>query len=145
MPSLSGQCNPAIGPLVQIGVDPPLGTTPFTPSRVIQPIPTAHLFSGLLDTGATTSCISAAVVAALGISAAGMRPMGSATQVSVATNTYLVDIALVFVGVNWWFPNLLAYEYVPSLNSGHQVLIGRDVICQGVFTLHTDGHFSFSI
>jgi len=69
--------------------------------------------------------------------------MGSATQQSVATNTYLVDV--VFPGFAWWFPNLLVFEYNPAPNCGHQILLGRDILCQGAFTLHNDGHFSFSI
>ena len=146
MPSLSGQCNPAVGPLVQMGVEPPAAPgVQITPARFLQPIPAPRLFSALVDTGASTTCISAAVVAAIGIPPAGLRQMGSATQASVATNTYVVDLALVFVGINWWFPGVLVFEYVPSPNAGHQMLLGRDIICQGAFTLHSDGHFSFSI
>jgi hypothetical protein len=121
------------------------GTIQATPARLFQPIPAGRIFSSLVDTGATTSCISAAVVAALGITPAGMRPMGSATQTSVATNTYLIDLAIIFTGVNWWFPNLLVFEYTPAQNCGHHILVGRDILCKGAFTLHSDGHFSFSI
>jgi hypothetical protein len=71
--------------------------------------------------------------------------MGSATQASVATNTYVVDLGVVFGPVNWWFPSMLVFEYLPAANAGHQVLLGRDILCQGAFTLHSDGHFSFSI
>lgn len=144
MPSLSGRCNPAIGPLVRLGVEPP-GTLRNTAALIMAPIPATRIFSALIDTGATTSCISAPVVAALGIAPAGMRPMSSTTHTSVATNTYLVDFALILPGINWWFPNLLAYEYAPPPNCGHQILLGRDILCQGAFTLHRDGHFSFSI
>ena len=143
MPSLSGQCNPAVGPLIQMGVEP-AGTLAAAPNRILQPVPANRLFAGLVDTGATTSCISAAVIAALGLTPSGMRQMGSATQPSVATNTYVVDLAVVFPGFPWWFANMLVFEYTPAPNCGHQVLMGRDIICQGAFTLHWDGHFSFS-
>src|SRR5579875_1584640 len=125
MPSLSGQCNPAIGPLIQVGVDAPAGSAAVTPARFLQPIAPNRLFSALVDTGAQITCISAAVVTAVGISPAGMRPMGSATQTSVATNTYVVDLGIVFNGINWWVPSLLVFEYVPPVNAGHQ---GRSLL-----------------
>jgi hypothetical protein len=93
---------------------------------MMQPVPAAQTFQGLMDTGATTCCISANVIAALGIKSAGMRPMGSATDPSAPTNTYIIDLAVIFASpavISWWFPNLLVYEYTPPPNCGHEILL----------------------
>jgi len=95
MPLLSGRYTASNGPLIQIGAEP-AWTIARTPGRILQPVPADRVFTALIDSGATMSCISASVVSVLGIKPAGMRQMGSASQSSVATNTYVVDLAVVF-------------------------------------------------
>jgi Aspartyl protease len=145
MPLLSGRYTTSNGPLIQIGAEP-AWTIARTPGRILQPVPADRVFTALIDSGATMmSCISASVVSALGIKPVGMRQMGSASQSSVATNTYVVDLAVVFPEYTWWFANMLVFEYTPTPNCGHQILLGRDILCQCAFTLHADGHFSLAI
>jgi len=36
-------------------------------------------------------------------------------------------------------------EFTPPAAGPYQLLLGRDVICQGILTISLDGHFSFSI
>jgi hypothetical protein len=73
-----------------------------------------------------------------------MRSMASATQQSVATNTYLVDLGIQFAGM-YWFPSMLVWEFTPPPNGPYQMLLGRDILCRGILTISVDGHFSFSI
>jgi hypothetical protein len=73
-----------------------------------------------------------------------MRPMGSATHHGVPTNTYVVDLGIVFSGI-WWFPGIQVFEFAPRANAPYRILLGRDILCQGALTISPDGHFSFSI
>jgi hypothetical protein len=110
----------------------------------VQQTPPPQFFPALIDTGATTTCISPALVSNLGLPPKGMRPMGTATQQTVPTNTYLADLGIFFTGI-WWFPSILLWEFTPPPNSPYQLLLGRDIICQGILAVGFDGHFSFSI
>lgn len=106
------------------------------------------MFEALVDTGATTTCISPAIATLIGLVPAGMRPMGSATHQGVPTNTYLVDLGLPLTtgqSTNvWWLGTYLVFEFTPPQNSPYQLLLGRDVLCKGTLTLSFDGHFTFS-
>lgn len=70
--------------------------------------------------------------------------MGSATHQGVPTNVYLADIGLLFSGV-FWFPSMFLFEFNPPANSPYQMLLGRDILCQGLLTISFEGHYSFSI
>jgi hypothetical protein len=70
--------------------------------------------------------------------------MGSATHRAVPTNTYVVDLGIVFQGI-WWFPGIQVLEFAPPNAGRYQLLLGRDVLCQGILSISFDGHFSFSI
>jgi gag-polyprotein putative aspartyl protease len=110
------------------------------------PPPTPTLYQSLVDTGASNTCISPAVAKALGLAPVGMRPMGSATHQSVPTNIYIVDLALPLgAGPVWWFGTLQVFEFAPPPNSPYEMLLGRDILCQGNLTISFDGHFAFSI
>jgi hypothetical protein len=74
-----------------------------------------------------------------------MQQMASATHV-VPVNTYLIDVGIVFGGAIWWeFTNLQVLEFQPSAGSPYEMLIGRDMICQGALAISFDGHYTFSI
>lgn len=70
--------------------------------------------------------------------------MGSATHPAVPTNTYVVDLGIIF-NVIWWIPAIQVFEFNPPANNPYQLLLGRDILCQGVFSLSFDGHFTFSV
>ena len=67
--------------------------------------------------------------------------MQGATGV-IDSSTFKIDLS--FVNSPIVMADMLAMEYVGGSNS-YDVLIGRDVICQGVLTLDFSGHFSFAI
>ena len=139
MPCLSGQFNAAIGALINVGVLPTgilqLGAT--APTQITA-------FPALIDTGATVSCISPQVVQTVGLQPIGMTPMVSATQ-AVPVNTYLVDLALPFGAASFLMQGMQVMEFVTSSGSPFQILVGRDILSRGTFTMSFDGHFTFSV
>jgi len=139
MPALSGHFDPGIGPLINIGVLPPGLLTPATAQTT--PITT---FPALLDTGASTTCISLHVSQTVGLQPMGMRPMISATQ-TVPVPVYLVDLVLPFGAAGFILSGAQVMEFSPTGGSPFQMLIGRDIICRGILTLSFDGHFTFAI
>src|SRR5947208_1486857 len=90
MPCLSGRFDPGIGPLINVGILKPGTITPSTP-------PTGQIaaFPALIDTGATSTCISPAIAQSVGLQPIGLRPMVSATH-AVPVNVYLADLILPF-------------------------------------------------
>jgi hypothetical protein len=139
MPCLSGKFSPAEGIILSLACLPPGTWTPETN-------PAPKYFPALLDTGASHTCISPKVARDVGLLPAGMLQMASATHVNVTVNTYLIDVGIVIGGAVWWeFTNLLVLEFQPSAASPYEMLIGRDVICQGALAVSSDGHYTFSI
>lgn len=140
MPCLSGQFNPAIGLLISVGVLPPgsavtiaaAGTSPLTP------------FAGLVDTGASDTCIAPSIVQALGVQPIGMRPMTSAHQ-TAPVNVYQVDLVILFGNQGFVLSNSQVLEFAAPPNSPFQILVGRDIICRGTLAMSFDGHFTFSL
>jgi Aspartyl protease len=136
MPCLSGKFDPAIGPLINIGVL--LGNTAAPTLRQLT------LFPALIDTGASVTCISATVVQSINLQPIGMRPMVSATH-SVPVNQYLVDLILPFGAAGYVIKATQVMEFNAGGNAAFQILLGRDIICRGTLTLSFDGHFTFSL
>ena len=139
MPVLSGRYDPAVGALINIGVLQPGALTPSTLGQV-----EITTFPALIDTGASLTCISATVAQAVGLNPIGKRPMTSATH-SVPVNLYLVDLLLPFGNAGFILNNTQVMEFVPFGGSPFQMLVGRDIICKGAFTLSFDGHFTVCI
>jgi hypothetical protein len=136
------QFNPAVGILVQVAIHKAGTITPAT----LQQAPPPNTFQALVDTGATTTCISSAIAKALNLTPAGLRPMGSATHQAVLTNTYLVDLGLPLGTPQiLWLGAFLVFEFGAPQNSPYQMLLGRDILCKGNLTATFDGHFSFAI
>jgi hypothetical protein len=139
MPCLSGQFNPAVGVLISVGVLPPgmavvaaRGSGPLTP------------FIGLVDSGASDTCIAPSIVQTLSLQPIGMRPLTSAHQ-TAPVNVYQIDLVLLFGNQSFVLANSPVLEFAAPPNSPFQVLVGRDIICRGVLTLSFDGHFTFSL
>jgi hypothetical protein len=139
MPALSGQFNPGIGPLINIGVLPTGLLTPTT-AQTMQ----VTAFPALIDTGASVTCVSAHVAQTAGLQPIGMHQMVSATH-TVPVPVYLVDLVLPFGTAGFVLSGAQVMEFSPSGASPFQMLVGRDIICRGILTLSFDGHFSFAI
>jgi len=143
MPCLSGRFDPAIGPLVNLAIAAGGGVAAAATSA--PPGGPLQAFPALVDTGATVTCISPTIVQALQLQARGKRPMGSATHQVVPVNVYLVDLILPFGPTALVLDNRQVMEFAPPANSAFQALLGRDILCQGTFTLSFDGHFTFCL
>ena len=128
MPCLSGRFN--------------LSTGALTPAA--GPAAQVTTFPALIDTGASATCISPNIAQTVGLQPMGMRPMMSATH-SVPVNVYLVDLLLPFGNAGLVVPGKQVMEFAPAGGSPFQILLGRDILCQGTFTLSFDGHFTFSL
>jgi Aspartyl protease len=139
MPCLSGQFNPHSGILLNIVVLPPGRVGPGTP--ISSPV---TAFPALVDTGASSTCISPQVVQAVGLHSVGMQPMISATQ-TIPVPVYLVDLLFPFGTAGLLQAGITVMEFAASPNSLFQILLGRNILYRGVFTMSFDGHFTFSL
>jgi predicted aspartyl protease len=143
MPSPSGKFDNHKGLIINVGImqlgdEASSATNPF-----IQ-------FNALIDTGASHTCISEEVVRAVGLQPIGKRSVISATH-SVAVNVYLANLIIPFGKTVFFKRGIELVEFVapsppPHSNmSIYQLLLGRDIICQGALTLSFDGHFTLSL
>jgi len=138
MPCLSNRFDPKVGAILNVSVLPPKSIIPGQPVQISSVVP------ALIDTGATFTCIAPAVAQNIGINPIGKRPMTSANQTQ-PTNIYLVDLVLPIGSAGFYLVGMQVFEFMPQPQSPYQILLGRDVICRGAFTMSFDGHYSFSI
>jgi hypothetical protein len=99
-------------------------------------------FPALIDTGATATCISPAIVQAVGLQPIGRRQMVSATE-SIPVNVYL--LLFPFGAGGLILPGAQVMEFFAEGGNPFQMLVGRDIICRGTFTISFDGHFAFCL
>ena len=145
MPCIAGRFNPRVGPILEVAVV----DTDFDPTA--ETSPTLHTYGALIDTGASSTCVSQKVVAEVGLVPTGKVPLAGVAGVS------LVDQFTFGVGF------ILPTEQEPSGNvrgdlhvsqvlgcqfdkgeAVFDVLLGRDVICGGAFHMSFDGRFILS-
>lgn len=136
MPCITKSFDPAIGPLINLGIAKPgtikIGATNSSPEF--------HGYLALVDTGADVTCISPEIAKAVGLVLAGKKDMASALSVEEA-NYYLADLALPFGTPVSGVPlQTLVSESMEVMefrsNSPHyQALLGRDIISKGLFTM----------
>jgi hypothetical protein len=105
----------------------------------------------LIDTGASCTCISAKVISDLSLAPMGKQPVGG-VHGSRPTNAYQFQVGFVFpqsqtpggaVNANVMSFLVNGIECIPQ--PGFEVLLGRDVICSGAFTLSFDGYAVLSL
>ncbi len=100
-----------------------------------QPIPNAITVKGLVDTGASTTCIDTSVVEAL-----GLETKGDVAVITPSTGDQPIDVdyyditAMIFAGMDQ--PPLLnatlLVAELPIQNQGFQAIIGRDLLSECV-------------
>ena len=148
MPCLSIQFNPKVGPVLQVLVWKP-GFVP-SPGTAVTPMK-ANTYNALIDTGASCSCISDKVIKAEGLAPSGKYPVGG-LHGSHPTNAYRFQISIPFlqgqhaggaIAANLATFQCNGVEFIPS--PGIDVLIGRDILCTGSFTMSFDGHATLSL
>lgn len=139
MPCISVEFQPNVGPLINIIVAPANSMRLAAGARSVSAnAPLIHACPLLVDTGADITCISPAIASHLKLNPTGKVPVSVPTGVGAA-NTYLVDIGLPFGdptqgAATHVFENRLVMEYNGS-HPAYQGLLGRDVICLGVFSM----------
>lgn len=149
MPLISGNYDPAVGVLVQVAVIPAAQVAQLKSGQIA---PTnLHVVMALVDTGASSTCVSKSAA-----QAAGLVPSGK-TQMSGATGQGTVDQYTFGVGFIIGAQQTPTGGVTGSLNLhmvqgceftnhgfGFDVLLGRDVICKGGFSLTFDGHWALA-
>jgi hypothetical protein len=149
MPCISGNYSPAAGPLIQVAIISDIMALGDVPPGEVSP--EMHLFTALIDTGASGTCISNKVVADCGLVPTGRTLMTGATGESVVDQfTFGVGFLLsphqTPTGFVQTELNVRAVQGCQFHNGGvgFDVLLGRDIICGGSFSLSFDGHFILS-
>ena len=111
------------------------------------------VFKALVDTGATTTCLSGKVVDAVGLKPTGQTPMIGATGERIV-NQFACSIG--FLQVQRRYPDgnvdgnmegfsIQVLQFEQEHTAAYQVLLGRDILCQGAFSMSFDGHWIFSL
>ena len=136
MPCITRGFDPAIGPLINLGIAKP-GTIKGTPGSQAVEI---HGYIALIDTGADVTCISPKIVSEIGLSLLGKREVASALSVESA-NFYLADVALALadpspdVAVQTLVSENMELMEFQTISPHYQALLGRDIISRGLFTM----------
>lgn len=136
----------------------PEGTPAAAAAPATPPHPPVLLNGALIDTGASITSVTAAVAARANLPLIGKHPLGTAGG-NVNANVYVADLAIplgplppaaagsqIFVPqLNaYTFENMILMEFVcnsPNFN----MLLGRDILCQGILTVGFDGRFTLSL
>ena len=147
MPCISGSYDAKIGILLQVGLLP--GGTVEAAHQQTETIGTERPrltgtgVQALVDTGASQTSISPQLATQLALRPRGKVTIQGATG-STPVNAYHVDLILGFGAQSIAVANLNVCEFDPG-RAPFQVLIGRDIICQGVLTMDFAGRFTFSM
>jgi len=148
MPSLSFNYTTAVGPLIQVAIE----VAAFNAAQPAAGAPiNLHTYMALIDTGASCTCISPKVVNDLGLKSIGKQKVGG-VHGGKQTRKFQFSAVLIFpqsqLATGAMNAQLTTYqitgiEFVPP--GAFDVLLGRDIICQGVFQMSFDGHAILSL
>src|SRR5271165_6380118 len=94
MPSLSINFNPAVGPLINLAIEP----VSFAPNPA-NPV-NLRTYMALIDTGASHTAISAKVITDLGLTPIGKQPVGG-VHGQHPTNLYQFQVVFFFPQARW--------------------------------------------
>ena len=97
----------------------------------------------LVDTGATNTCLSPAIIKELEIAAVGKTEVLAASGIH-PTNIYRVDLMLMYGPHRLLQPDIQVTKFNAPRNSPVQALLGLDILGEGVLTVSFDGHFTLS-
>jgi hypothetical protein len=110
------------------------------------------MYMALIDTGASCTCISNKVIKDLGLTPSGKEQTFGVHGIG-ATNSYQFQIGLMFpqgqhpsgaVQASIAATPVNGIEFIPP-GGGFDVLLGRDIICTGAFSMSFDGHAILSV
>lgn len=140
MPSISGNFDRRKGIIVQIGV---AVAGSFDPASNGQNKPIVVQIPALIDTGATNSSLSQAVIKELEIPVVGKVKVQGSSGIH-STNEYRVDLMLIYGSQQMVISNIHVTEINVGADSPFQALLGMDILSSGVLTMSFDGHFTLS-
>jgi Aspartyl protease len=102
------------------------------------PIPNVQSVRGLVDTGASHTCVDPTVLQALQLSPTGSIPMHTPSTGGVPVSADTYDVGLAIPGAPGSSPFLLSNMQVSASDlatgQGIHVLVGRDVLSQFIMT-----------
>lgn len=139
MPCLIGNSGPS-GPLIKVQIAPP-GKFTDTDAKAGK----IKTFSGLIDTGATYTCVTESVANEMGLQATGKTQVKSASH-TVICNTFIADIFVPFPLALFTY-HLKSWQVIEfkENSTDYQFLIGRDLLNHGTLNICPDGHFVFCL
>ena len=145
MPAVSGDYDPDIGILLQVEVRAggTIRAAAGGNGAESGPLAVPDEAHGLIDTGASKTAISPRLVRKLGLQPTGRTEIRSAAGTTVA-DTHAVDLVLRFGRYSAAIENLEVCE-IDLGTAPFDVIVGRDVLCQGVLTMDFAGRFTFSV
>ena len=145
MPAVSGDYDPDVGILLQVGI---LTGGAVQATQRAEDIGNDLAVSGaqalgLVDTGASKTSISPRLASSLGLKPSGKTLVQGVTG-AMQVNSYAVDLMLGFGAHSAVIENLEVCE-LDLGQARFNMLIGRDVLCRGVLTMDFARRFTFSI
>lgn len=127
MPHLTLQITP-LGPVmdVLVGVSRPRAAAL---TQAGQPIPNPVAVRGLVDTGASCTCIDPGVLTSLNLTPTGSQPVHTPSTQGTPVNQLQYDVSLILPhpGISYSFHSLAVIQSQLAVQ-GIQGLIGRDVL-----------------
>lgn len=133
MPCISGLLTNKLEALINVSV---------TSVVVGHNKPTFYNFTALLDTGANRTCINKDVISKLSLDPLGKVNMCSASH-NVVVNSYIVDLMLPFGTINVGQSGVTVLEF--NASNDFQIIIGMDIISNGLLSISHDKRFIFCL
>jgi hypothetical protein len=113
---------------------------------------TPKLYMALADTGASCTCLTSKVIQDLGLAPIGRQQVGG-VHGSGSTNAYQFQVGFLFpqgqaqptglVSTNIMIFQVNGVEFTSP--GSFDVLLGRDILCTGSFSMSFDGHAILSL
>lgn len=133
MPFLTLSLEPG-GPIITVGF---VVSAPRRAAlqRAGQPIPSPVIVRGLIDTGASCTCVDPTVIKKLQLAPSGTVPIHTPSTGTVPHNCNQFDIGIAIIMDNGQvhLPGMIIPVIESDLNSqGIQALLGRDLLDQGI-------------
>ncbi len=145
MPSIRGKLHNRRA-IIDVGLQPSTVLLDPVSPVATPPIVGIQSFRGLIDTGASITCVTPAAVSKIGLRPRGRKRLGNVHNIEMHT-------AYSFVLSAWYEDNGTRgyYTFDPVLgceikdNDDFAVLIGMDIITQGNFSTTRDGEFVWEL
>jgi len=135
-----------LGPTLAVSVSIPQALADLY-ARQQRLLPSPITGIGLIDTGATRSCVHAPIMRNLGVNPIGVVTIGFAAGQALH-NLFPAHFTFPAAGIDIDFASVVGVELAGQMINGQQLiaLIGRDVLSMGIFVYNGSmGTFSFAM